>query len=106
MTINELLELLKQAKSKIEQANIDEDDASRLELEGLIIQLKRQIIIGSTDPLRDISQMTVVDVSQLRDLLPQLIQVIQDEQRRVALITKIVNIAKNGLRGAGVPISL
>ena len=102
MSINEMLDLLKEANRKLEQANITDD--AKFELEGLIIQTKREIIRHSVDPLRDISNMTVVDVSKLRALIPELVQSIQDEQKRVSLLTKIISIAKGGLRAAGIPI--
>ena len=102
MDINELLGLLHQTVMQLDQANINDD--ARFDLEGVIIDTKRAIIRHSVDPLRDISQMTVIDVSQLRTLTPQLAQVIQDERKRAALITRIINIAKAGLRGAGVPL--
>ncbi|HWS88237.1 MAG TPA: hypothetical protein VN282_14800 [Pyrinomonadaceae bacterium] len=104
MTIQEMLEQLKQAKSKLEQADIS--DEARFDLEDLIIQTKRAIIRHSVDPLRDISQMTVIDVSQLRALTQQLGQDIQNEQRRTALIGKIIGIAKGGLRAAGLPLPI
>ena len=104
MTINELLSMLRDANSELEQAGVDDTDEAKLDLETLIIQLKRQIVMRSFDPLRDISQMTVVDVSQLRTLIPQLAEVIRQEERRTALIKRITHIARSALRGAGVPI--
>ena len=102
MNINELLAQLNQTVAQLDEANINDD--TRFDLEGLIIDTKRAIIRHSVDPLRDISQMTVVDVSQLRTLTPQLQQVIADEQKRTALVTRIISIAKAGLKGAGLPI--
>lgn len=102
MNINEMLDLLNQTVAQLDRADINDD--ARFDLEGLIINTKREIIRHSVDPLRDIGQMTVVDVSQLRALTPQLAQVIKDEQKRTALVTRILNIAKAGLRGAGVPL--
>jgi hypothetical protein len=102
MTIQELLEQLKQAQVKLDQAGIEDD--ARFDLDDLIIQTKRAIIKHAVDPLRDISNMTVIDVSQLRALTAQLAGDIQDEQKRTALIGKIISIAKGGLRAVGLPI--
>jgi len=102
MKIQELLDQLKDAMSKLDDANIT--DEARDDLQLLINATERNIIRHSVDPLKDISQMTVVDVSQLRTLTAQLGQEIQNEQKRTALLGKIITIAKGGLRGAGLPL--
>jgi hypothetical protein len=102
MTINEMLDLLKDTVAKLDDANID--DEAKFELEDLVIETKRAIIKSAINPLKDISQMTVVDVSQLPALTKQLGEVIEQEKKRTALIGKIVGIAKGGLKGAGVPL--
>jgi len=102
MTIPELLDQLKQTSAKLDAANIT--DETKDDLEDLISSTKRAIIKHSVDPLKDISQMTAVDVSQLGPLSAQLDQDIQNEQRRIALVSKIITIAKGGLRAAGLPL--
>lgn len=102
MTIDEIFNLLKETKGQLQQAGIN--DISKLKLERLIIDLETQLLMGSFDPLRDITSMTVVDVTQLRALIPQVKQVIDNEQKRIELINRIVGVAKTALKGAGLPI--
>ena len=102
MTISELLEQLRQTSVKLEAANIS--DGTRDDLEDLISETKRAIIKHSVDPLKDISQMPAIDVSQLKTLSAQLDQDTQNEQKRMALVGKIINITKGGLRAGGLPL--
>lgn len=102
MTIDEIFNLLKETQDQLQQAGIN--DIAKLKLERLIIDLETQLLMRSFDPLRDITNMTVVDVSQLRNLIPQVKQVINDEQKRIELVNRIVGIAKSALKGAGLPI--
>lgn len=102
MTINELLEQLRQASAKLAEANVNDD--SRDELEELISTTKREIIKRSVDPLKDISNMPAIDVTQLKTLTNELKTEIQNEQKRTALVGKIIGIAKGGLRAAGLPL--
>ena len=102
MTIDEIFNQLKEAQNQLKQAGIN--DLSKLRLERLILDLETELVMRSFDPLRDISNMTVVDVSQLRALIPQVKQVINDEQKRIELVNRIVHIAKTALKGAGLPI--
>jgi hypothetical protein len=102
MTMQELLDQLNDAMAKLDDADIT--DEARDDLQLLINATERNIIRHSVDPLRDIGQMTVVDLSQLRTLTAQLGQEIQNEQKRTALVGKIITIAKGGLRGAGLPL--
>jgi hypothetical protein len=102
MTIDEIHKLLKDTREQLNQAGIN--DLSKLKLERLILDLETELIMRSFDPLRDISNMTVVDVSQLEALVPQVRQVIKNEQQRIELVTRITRIAKTALKGAGLPI--
>ena len=102
MKIQELLDQLKDAMAKLDDADIT--DEARDDLQLLINATERNIIRHSVDPLRDIGQMTVVDLSQLKTLTVQLGQEIKNEQKRTALVGKIITIAKGGLRGAGLPL--
>src|SRR6184192_4328388 len=99
MTIQNILDELKNTDQQLAAAGID--DAAKHKLKGLIIDLKTELVMNSFDPLRDISSMTVVDVSQLPQLRQQLQQVIQDEQKRTALVQRITAIAARALSGAG-----
>jgi hypothetical protein len=102
MTINDILDQLKQTNEQLNEAGID--DKAKHKLEGLIIDLETELVMQSFNPLRDISGMTVVDVSKLPDLQAELKQVIQDEQRRTQLVTRITGLAKSALTAAGVPL--
>ena len=104
MTIQNILDELKNTDQQLAAAGID--DAAKHKLKGLIIDLKTELVMNSFDPLRDISSMTVVDVSQLPQLRQQLQQVIQDEQKRTALVQRITAIAARALSGAGLPIPI
>jgi hypothetical protein len=103
MSIYELLDQLNLGVSQLDKAGINDD--ARFDLESLIIEIKQSIIRYSVNPLRDISQMSVVDVSQLRDLVPQVQHVIKDEHSRTELVVRIISVARHGLRGAGLPLS-
>lgn len=102
MTIDDVLVLLKQTQTELNQAGID--DLSKLRLDRLILDLRTQMVTIAFDPLKDISNMTVVDISKLRLLIPQLKQVINDEGKRAELVSRITDIAKGALKGVGFPI--
>lgn len=102
MTIKELMGLLEDTKSKLEQKGIN--DEAKLDLEILIIQTKRQIILGAWNTLKDLDEVTVVDTSKLKTLTGQLSQDIDKEEKRISLINNIIHIAKSALKGAGMPI--
>ena len=102
MTIQEIHEQLTNTLSKLENADIDDD--LKLDLEILVLQLKKQLLLGGFDPLKELSAVTVADVSKLPELVEQVDSVIRDEKRRVELIKKIISTAKIGLKAAGLPI--
>lgn len=80
------------------------DDDSKLDLELLTIQLKRQINLQVFDPLKNLDTVTIVDTSQLSLLVSQVQTEISNEQRRVELVKKITALAKIALKAAGLPI--
>ncbi len=102
MTVQELYELLEDALKKLDDANID--DESKIDLEILVLQLKRQIIVASFDPLKDLEKVTVANVSKLRQLTAEVGREIENEQKRVQLVQQIFTIAKMALKAGGVPI--
>lgn len=102
MTIKEIYEKLKEALSKLQSA--DTDDDATLDLEILVLQLKKQLLLGGFDPLKELSGVTVADVSKLPQLVQEVDQVIENEQKRVKLIQRIISTAKIGLKAAGLPI--
>jgi len=104
MTIQDILEELKKTDQQLAAAGID--DAAKHKLKGLIIDLKTELVMHSFDALRDISTMTVVDVSQLPQMRQQLQQVINDEQRRVELVKRITGLASRALTAAGIPVPI
>ncbi|HKG13659.1 MAG TPA: hypothetical protein VKB12_09970 [Pyrinomonadaceae bacterium] len=104
MSINEILDQLKATDDQLRKAGVD--DVAKHRLKGLIIDLETELVMHSFDPLRDISAMTVVDVSKLPELRAELKAVIADEQRRTQLVTNITNIAKNALKAVGVALPI
>lgn len=102
MTIQEIETQLKAAKAALDDAGVDDD--TKLDLEILILQLRKQMIIAGFDPLKELSSVTVADLSTLRDLVAQVDTVIKDEKQRVKIVQKIVSTAKIGLKAAGLPI--
>ena len=102
MTIKEIYEKLKEALSKLQSA--DTDDDATLDLEILVLQLKKQLLLGGFDPLKELSGVTVADVSKLPQLVQEVDKVIENEAKRVKLIQRIISTAKIGLKAAGLPI--
>ncbi len=102
MTINEILQTLEETKTKLESGGVD--DSSKMDLDILILQLKRSLQVAIFDPLKDLDQITVADTTQLRNLTSQVQQVIDNEQARATLVTRIVGTAKVVLKAAGLPI--
>jgi len=102
MNIQEMYLKLNEALVKLNQNDID--DHAKLDLEILSLQLKKQIVVGGFDPLKDIGKVTVADVSKLPSLIDKLDTDIEDEKKRTALVTQIVSIAKIALKAAGLPI--
>ena len=98
MTIDELLTQLTDLSLKLE---LTPDDATKFDLEILILQLRKQVLTQVFDPLTTLANSTV-EVEQLKQLMPQVDQAIQTEQRRVMLVARIISLAKIALRAAGV----
>ena len=88
MNITEIYQKLREALIKLENGNIDDD--TKLDLEILVIQLKKQLLLGGFDPLREISGVTIADISTLDELIGQVDKVIQEESKRTNLVKKIV----------------
>lgn len=87
MKIQEIYSQLEKCLAQLESHNID--DIAKIDLEILISQLKKQIIIGAFDPLKDLNNVTVADVSNLPNLIKQVDLVIQKEKERGELVNKI-----------------
>jgi len=102
MTMNEILEALQETQGKLEAARVDDD--SKLELDILILQLRRALAVAVFDPLKDLDEVTVADTSQLTQLVREVQTAIQNEQKRVTLVKKITTTAKVALKAAGIPI--
>ncbi len=102
MKIQEIYSQLEKCLAQLESHNID--DIAKIDLEILISQLKKQIIIGAFDPLKDLNNVTVADVSNLPNLIKQVDLVIQKEKERGELVNKIVAISKMVLKAAGLPL--
>ena len=102
MNVQEMSDLLEQVEKKLSEANVEE--VKRLELSILARQLKMQLLVGGFDPLKDLDAVTVVDLSQLRDLTAKVDQEIDNELARRDLVDKIILISKSGLKAAGLPV--
>ncbi len=102
MNIDELYGHLNDCLHHLQKNQIDDD--SKLELELLAIQLKRQKRLQVFDPLKNLDNVTIVDTSQLSLLVSQVQTEMSNEQRRTELVRKITLIAKIGLKAAGLPI--
>lgn len=102
MTIQELSEVLNRVLQQLKAAGVD--DESKLDLEILALQLKRQMAVAVFDPLKELDQVTVADVSKLPQLVQDVSREIAHEQRRAELVRRIVATAKMALKAAGVPI--
>lgn len=102
MTVQELYNLLAETQRKLDAAGID--DESKLDLEILTKQIKKQIILEILDPLKDLDNVTVVDVSKLPRLCAEVAEKVEDEERRTQLVKKVVAIAKIALKAGGIPI--
>ncbi len=98
MTIEELLTQLSGLSLKLETAP---DDATKFDLQILILQLRKQVVAQAFDPLTALPDSSL-EVEQLKLLMPQVDQAILTEQNRVMLVARIVSLAKIALRAAGV----
>lgn len=101
MTIDELLTQLSDLSLKLELAP---DDATKFDLQILILQLRKQVAAQAFDPLCTLANSSV-EVEQLKLLMPQVDQAILTEQNRVMLVARIVSLAKIALRAAGVTVA-
>lgn len=102
MNIQEISSKLSETLDKLNAEGID--DTAKLELEILSLQLKKELLFSGFDPLKEITSITVADVSKLPDLVKQLDVDIGIEKNRIALVNKITAIAKNALKATGLPI--
>jgi len=102
MTIEELLTQLSDLSLKLEAAP---DDATKFDLQILVLQLRKQVVAQAFDPLAALPASSI-EVEQLKLLMPQVDQAIQTEQTRVMLVARIVALAKIALRAAGVNLAV
>jgi hypothetical protein len=101
MTIDELLTQLSELSLKLEMTP---DDATKFDLQILILQLRKQAVAQAFDPLTALPNSSV-ELEQLKLLMPQVDQAIQTEEKRVMLVARIVSLAKIALRAAGVNLA-
>lgn len=102
MTLEELKQQLKLLREMLEAVDVDEIE--RIDLEILEKQVQKEIVVGGFDPLTKLEGLGDVDVSEIEQLIPQVDAVIEDEQKRTELVTKVIGMAKTALRGAGLPM--
>jgi hypothetical protein len=102
VTIQELSDTLNRVLQQLTAAGADDD--SKLDLEILALQLKRQMVVAVFDPLKELDTVTVADVSKLPQLAQEVSREIAREQPRAELVRRITATAKMALKAAGVPI--
>ena len=101
MTIDELYTQLSGLSASLASAP---DRDAKFNLQTLVLQLEKQIVAGSFDPLTDLVAVAGADVQQLKILIPQVDQAIATEQQRVQLVETIISLATGALRAAGVAL--
>lgn len=102
MTIRELTHLLDTTLNTLQREDIE--DHAKLDLQILVFQLKRQLVVASFDPLKDLDSVTIADLSELSNLADEVEKEVANEARRVKLLQQITATAKIALKAAGVPI--
>ena len=102
MNIQEINNELNKCLDTLNENNIDDD--SKLDLDLLALHLKRQLRLAILDPLKDLDNVTVADLSQLSSLVTQVKNEIDNENKRTELLKKAIGLAKIGLKAAGLPI--
>ena len=103
MNIQEINNEINKCLNTLIEKNIDDD--ARLDLELLVLNLKRQLRLGVFDPLKSLENVTVADLSQLSALVAQVENEIDNESKRTELVKKVIGLAKIGLNAAGLPIA-
>lgn len=101
MTIDELYTQLSGLSARLASAP---DDETTFNLQMLVLQLEKQIVAESFDPLTDLAAAAGADVQQLKILIPQVDQAIATEQQRVQLVQTIIALATSALRASGVAL--
>jgi hypothetical protein len=99
MNIQKLYNQLQKCLDKLESKNVT--GMAKIDLEIFVSQIKKQMLAGEFDPLKELDQVTVPNVSKLPELINQVSDVIVDEKERVKLINKIISITKMGLSATG-----
>jgi hypothetical protein len=103
MTIQDLVAKLKETFDKLDEAGAADDRPTR-DLHILLLQLEQELEVAAFDPLKDLDSVTVADTSSLAGLCDQVQAAIDDEKKRVDLVSKIVATAKIALRAGGIPV--
>src|SRR5256885_2202583 len=102
MNMQEILQQLQATQDKLEEANVDDD--AKLDLDILVLHLRRALATAVFDPLKDLDGVTVADTSKLPGLSAQVDEAIADEQKRSALVEQVVGIARTALKAAGLAL--
>ncbi len=102
MNVQEIMQKLQDTQAKLEAAEVD--DNSKLDLDILVLQLKKALQSAIFDPLKDLDGVTVADTSKLSSLVDQVDDVINAEKKRVALVEQITGVARTALKAAGLSI--
>ena len=102
MNIQEINIQLNDCLEKLNENGIDDD--TKLDLELLVLHLKRQTRLAIFDPLKNLDSVTIADLSILSNLVSQVKVEIENEKERTILVKKAIGLAKVGLKAAGLAI--
>jgi hypothetical protein len=99
MNIQELYDQLEKCLNKFESKNVN--GIAKIDLEIFVSQIKKKMLEGEFDPLKELDQVTVPNVSKLPEWINQVSDVIVNEKERVDLVNKLISLTKMGLNATG-----
>jgi hypothetical protein len=99
MNIQETYDQLQKCVDKLESKNVN--GIAKIDLEILAHQIKKQMLAGEFDPLKELDHVTIPNVSKLPEMINLVSDVIVDEKERVDIINKIISLTKMGLYATG-----
>jgi hypothetical protein len=101
MTIDELLTQLNGLSAKLDS---DAPDNATFDLQILVLQTQKQVIVEGFSPLTDLDALAPVPVAELQVLMAQVDEAIATENKRVQFVQTVISLAKVALQAAGVTL--
>lgn len=101
-SFEDLLAELKTAREMVE--GVDPNSVQADDLAILELQIQRKLAVAGFEPLSGIPSVGLPDFTQLREASVALKKAIADEERRTAIVGRILGAAKNIARVSGIPI--